>query len=271
MVFSDKARTRAEATLKKAVKKERETIDKQLWHLSNQAFSCQNDAAHAGQSCAKQWQYHQVSEQHVTQKGKHTGRGRPKKGAQPSQLEYFIHASAVEDKTVISERLDEKSWDVLGTNIESSALSDREVISAYKQQNTSIENMGFRFLKDPVFFASSLFLKKPSRIMGLLMVMTLALLVYSIAQRRMRKALEAQNETLPNQINEPTQKPTMRWVFQLMTGIHSVTMKLKDGIQAGVQGITIIQEKIIRLMGETTVQIYDLHKKDFSPAGGTPM
>jgi transposase len=57
-----------------------------------------------------------------------------------------------------------------------------EIINAYKQQNTRIENMGFRFLKDPLFFVSSLFLKKPSCIMGLLMDMTLALLVYSITQ-----------------------------------------------------------------------------------------
>ena len=46
---------------------------------------------------------------------------------------------------------------------------------------------GFRFLKDPLFFVSSLFVKKPCRIQGLLMVMTLALLVYSVAQRRMRQ------------------------------------------------------------------------------------
>jgi transposase len=48
---------------------------------------------------------------------------------------------------------------------------------------------GFRFLKDPLFFVSSLFVKKPTRIQGLLMVMTLALLVYAVAQRRLRQEL----------------------------------------------------------------------------------
>ena len=46
----------------------------------------------------------------------------------------------------------------------------------------------FRFLKDPLFFVSSLFVKKPARIQGLLQVMTVALLVYSVAQRRLRQA-----------------------------------------------------------------------------------
>ena len=58
-------------------------------------------------------------------------------------------------------------------------LSDAEVVAAYKQQQQM--ERGFRFLKDPLFFASSLFLKNPKRIMVLLMVMLLSLLVYGIA------------------------------------------------------------------------------------------
>ena len=75
---------------------------------------------------------------------------------------------------------------MLGTNIEARGLSDAEVIAAYKAQS-QVEG-GFRFLKDPLFFVSSLFVKKPSRIQGLLMVMTLALLGYAVAQRRLRQA-----------------------------------------------------------------------------------
>ena len=67
---------------------------------------------------------------------------------------------------------------VLGANIGARALSDPEVIAAYKGQ-ARVEG-GFRFLKDPRFFVSSLFVKKPGRTEGLLMVMTLALLVYSV-------------------------------------------------------------------------------------------
>ena len=39
------------------------------------------------------------------------------------------------------------------------------------------------------------------------MVMTLALLVYSVAQRRLRKQLATHHETVPNQINQPTHRP----------------------------------------------------------------
>src|SRR5438094_1537989 len=123
---------------------------------------------------------------------------------------------------------------VVGTNIEGSHLSDLEVIAAYKGQAHA--EGGFRFLKDPLFFVSSLFVKKPCRIQGLLMVMTLALLVYSVAQRRLRQALARQNETIPNQINQPTRRPTLRWVFQVLEGIERVRVTVEGGVHELITG-----------------------------------
>jgi transposase len=111
-----------------------------------------------------------------------------------------------------------------------------------------------------VFFASSLYLKKPSRIMGLLMVMTLALLVYSVAQRRLRSALTQHNETLPNQINQPTNTPTLRWIFQMMDGIHSVKMQVNNVIHKIVEGLTPLKKKIISFFGQTVMKIYGIEK-----------
>jgi hypothetical protein len=69
--------------------------------------------------------------------------------------------------------------------------------------------------------------KKPARIQGLLMVMTGALLVYAVAQRRLRQPLVRQNKAVPNQIQQPTQRPTLRWVFQLLEGIHRVRVTVQ--------------------------------------------
>ena len=91
---------------------------------------------------------------------------------------------------------------IIGTNATENELEVSAVIEAYKNQNASVER-GFRFLKDPQFFVSSFFLKKPARIMALLMIMTLSLLVYSVAQKHLREQLVEKNETLPNQINKP--------------------------------------------------------------------
>jgi len=102
-------------------------------------------------------------------------------------------------------------------------LRDQEVFDHYKGQK-HVER-GFRFLKDPMFFASSLFLKKPKRIVALTMVMCLALLVYSIGERKLRKLLQDQGETLQNQVQKPTQRPTLRWIFQLFEDVHLVKIE----------------------------------------------
>jgi transposase len=149
-----------------------------------------------------------------------------------------------------------KACFVLGTNIGASELSDAEVIAAYKGQ--SCVEGGFRFLKDPLFFVSSLFVKKPSRIEGLLMVMTLALLVYSVAQRRMRRQLTRHHETVPNQINQPTTSPTLRWVFQLLEGIHSVRVTVQGQVHELIEGRNDVQIKILRRFGERVCCLYQI-------------
>ena len=71
---------------------------------------------------------------------------------------------------------------------------------------------GFRFLKDPLFFASSTFLKRAERVMSLGMVMAVALLVYALGEWELRRKLLENQASLPDQKGRPTQRPTLRWV-----------------------------------------------------------
>jgi hypothetical protein len=108
---------------------------------------------------------------------------------------------------------------ILATNeLDDHALSSRELLEGYKGQKHA--ERGFRFLKDPRFLGSSLYLKKRQRLMALLMVMTVCLLVYAGLQYRIRKALKAHQATFPNHKGQPTQNPTARWVFQYVVGLH---------------------------------------------------
>ena len=67
-----------------------------------------------------------------------------------------------------------KAHYIVGGNTDPKELSAQEVVNAYKNQSSA--ERGFRFLKDPLFFVASFFLKKAGRIMSLLMVMLLSLL-----------------------------------------------------------------------------------------------
>jgi transposase len=90
------------------------------------------------------------------------------------------------------------------------------------------------------------------------MVMTLALLVYSVAQRRLRQALARQNATIPNQINQPTNRPTLRWVFQVLEGIERVRLMVDGQVQDLITGLNAVKINILRLFGERVCRVYQL-------------
>ena len=90
------------------------------------------------------------------------------------------------------------------------------------------------------------------------MVMTLALLVYSVAQRRLRQQLAHHHETVPNQINQPTASPTLRWVFQLLEGIHRVRVTVQGQVHDLIEGLNDMQIKVLRLFGEQVCRLYQI-------------
>ncbi len=110
---------------------------------------------------------------------------------------------------------------ILATNV-LEKLSPAEIIIAYKGQQSC--ERGFRFLKDPLFFADSVFLKYPSRVETMAMLMGLSLLVYTIGQRQLRANLKQNNTGVKNQLGKITDRPTLRWIFQCFQGIHVVVL-----------------------------------------------
>jgi len=256
IVSSEAALQRAEKRVSKAQKRELETVQKQLFHLQAKRFETPESAQAALSTLAGAWRYHQVAATELTEHKRYAGKGRPSAQTSVQATLWQIRAEVCPDAEAIHRQKQHKGCFVLGTNIEASDLSDAEVIAAYKAQS-QVEG-GFRFLKDPLFFVSSLFVKKPSRIQGLLMVMTLALLVYSVAQRRLRQELARQKESLPNQINQPTQRPTLRWVFQLLEGIHRVRVSVQGQIHDLIEGLNKVQITILRLFGQDVCQIYQI-------------
>jgi transposase len=256
VVSSQAAVERADATLKRATQREHEAIQKQLFHLQAQRFGTPEAAQEALCALPKRWKYHHIESFQLTEHKRYAGKGRPTPSTPLKATQWQIEGHVRADDAAIEQDKQTKACYVLGTNIDASELSDAEVIAAYKGQ-AHVEG-GFRFLKDPLFFVSSLFVKKPTRIEGLLMVMTLALLVYSVAQRRLRKQLAEHQETVPNQINQPTTSPTLRWVFQLLEGIHRVRITLQGQVHDLIEGLNDVQIKILRLFGNEVCRLYQI-------------
>lgn len=170
-----------------------------------------------------------------------------------SQVDTFIltvHSDA------IAPIVTQKSRFILATNVlDVARLPDEEVLAAYKTQATSVEK-GFKFLKDPLFFAESFFVKKISRLEGLLMIMTLSLLVYSLCERQLQSVLSEKNESVDTQTSKKTPKPTMRMVFNQFRGVHLV--ELNDQTSSFCTNLNDNHKKIIRLLGAPFAKYYFL-------------
>ena len=256
VIYSEAALNRSKQRMKKVLKKEHKRLEKQLFHLQAQRFASQEQALQALASLEKKLRYHDVVDRHWTAHKRYASAGRPRTDTPVKAVTWQLKAEFEVDHAAVEAAIEKGACFVIGTNIAPDQLSDAEVFSAYKGQ--SRVEQGFRFLKDPLFFVSSLFVKKPSRIAGLLMVMTLALFVYAIAQRRLRKALSSRGEQLPNQIKVPTSRPTLRWVFALLDGINRVLVRVEGGVRAILEGVTELKRKILMLFGRGVQQLYQI-------------
>ncbi len=253
-ISSKDMESRSVKSTDKAKKREHEKLTKELKKCSKKRFSCKLDAENAHQSLRKIAKLHLVEVEQIIEHKVYEKKGRPRPDAEFTIM-YQINGALVENQIAIETRARQGSCYVIATTVPEEELSDQQVVEAYKGQNSSVER-GFRFLKDPLFFTSSLFVKKPERVVGLLMVMTLTLLVYSIAQRNLRAYLREASETLPNQIEKETDKPTLRWIFQLMEGIALVRVCIDEVITTTVSGLTGLRMRILACFPLSVRKIY---------------
>ncbi|WP_052050570.1 IS1634 family transposase [Leptolyngbya sp. KIOST-1] len=143
---------------------------------------------------------------------------------------------------------------ILATNVlDDDAYPAQRLLQEYKAQQ-HVER-GFRFLKDPLFFTSSVFVKKPQRVEALALVMALTLLVYSLGQRKLRAQLAQADDAVLDQKQRPTRNPTFRWILQKFQAIHLVSV----GTAQQVSNLSEERSKIIRLMGFPACRYYLLN------------
>ena len=132
---------------------------------------------------------------------------------------------------------------------------DAEKMLEYYKNQSKVEK-GFRFIKDKSFRVSEVYLKKPQRIEALSMIMVLTLMVYSVAEWKLRKRLKETGQTIMDQIKKQTQKPTLKWVFALMREITEVKIEADSKVVTQIANINETKEKIIRLMGKNCEKYY---------------
>jgi transposase len=219
LIYSEPRQPQAQRTVDKQWLKQSDREVKAFQTLCRTAFACEADAHQALAHFADDLQATFLHDSTICSTPQYKKRGRPGPGAQPDQIVYHIVGALTSRIAARQARVDQHSCFILATNeLDEVQLPALEVLAGYKGQ--AYAERGFRFLKDPQFLASSLYLKKPERIMALLMVMTVCLLVYAALEYRIRRALQEHSATFPDQKGKRIQTPTARWVFHYFVGIH---------------------------------------------------
>ncbi|MBA3472960.1 MAG: IS1634 family transposase [Rubrobacter sp.] len=259
VLSSEQRRKRTEKTFWRQAARQQQEWEKVLWHLGNRAFACEADAREALKEATKRMpEWLEVEETTLSSRPRYVKGGRPGKDARPASIERRIKATLRIDRERAEHECERRARYIVGTNVlDPARLSEEELIRTYKGQG-GVER-GFRFLKDPLFLASSVFVKKPERIVALGFVMVVCLLVYRLAEHRLRKRLGERGQSIPNQAGKPSEKPTMRWVFQFFEGIDVLYVRSAAGIVSRhVLHLRPVHEQVLRLLGPAYQKLYDV-------------
>ena len=168
--------------------------------INSGSFFCRADAEAAADKIkrAAANSYHRLQYE-IKEVAKYP-RGRPAKGTTrtPIGYEYILDVKIDVDADAVSPLRLEAGCFVLICNLSSeqerSQWTANPLLELYKDQSGIEQNFGF--LKDPVI-VNSIFLKKPSRIEVLGLVLLIALLIWRLMERCMRRYLEKQKAKLP--------------------------------------------------------------------------
>ncbi len=93
--------------------------------------------------------------------------------------------------------------------------------------------------------------------MALIMIMVLALLVYSLAERKLRLRLAEEGQCVPNQVGKATQTPTMRWIFQVFEGVDLLIVRQNGKIVSRqVLNLRPVHLTVLHLLGPPVEYCY---------------
>ena len=245
---------RKQAAIKKIaqqVEKQLESAKASLRKLYKQEFACIAYAEIAIKRLSDSWKYHQITEIEYRERRVKKTTIKPKIESQTKAIVYQVTGEIETRSSVIEAEKVKAGRFILATNIlDTKSVSNQQVLSEYKAQQSN--ERGFRFIKYPLFFTSSVFVKNPERVEAIGMIMGLCLLVYNLAQRKLRQQLEVTNEGVRNQVKKLTNKPTMRWIFQMFQAVHLVTI---NG-EKQVSNLTQDRQEVLKHLGQYCCQYY---------------
>lgn len=237
----------------KQLEKDGTKARRSLARLKRREFACEADALNEAELWARDHPLYRFSHISVKKLCKRADkrRGRPKNGEKLIES-YFIDADIEPDQEKIENTKSRLGRFIIATN---DVNLDPDTLLSYYKGQQEVER-GFRFLKDKSFRVAEVYLKKEERIEALAMIMVLSLMIYSVAEWLIRKRLRESNQTIPNQLKKPTQKPTLKWIAFMFLGVTEVNIWLCGEKYQKIANLNENTLKIIKLLGPECEKYY---------------
>ena len=220
--------------------------------INSGPFYCRADAEAAAEKITKAAanSYHKL-QYDIKEVAKYP-RGRPVNGKvrTPIRFEYLLNIKIDVDEEAVAPLRLEAGCFVLLSNLIGKQERDQwpvdSLIKLYKNQSGIEQNFGF--LKDPVI-VNSIFLKKPSRIEVLGLVLIIALLIWRLMERCMRLHLERTKSEITGWKNRPTTRPTS---FMMTTKFLSILVARSGKQRQLVKPLKPVQLEFLQALGVST-------------------
>lgn len=246
---SDAHDRRRQKKVDKAIAKELEEINKLIKVNEKIEYACRPDAEAAIGRIPNQ-RYHRLSL--TVEERPHYSKGRPKADGTKKlkSMKYGLKISASVNEREVERLRQEAGCFALISNTLSEgpdSVSSRELLSIYKDQHMVERN--FAFLKDPVF-VNALFLKSPSRIEALGLVLVLALMIWRLMERAMRLNLRATESTVTGWEKRQTSRPTSLILTTKFVGVYVLATSLGRRLNKPMNPVQLRYLEILDLSPE---------------------
>jgi len=252
VVHSSAHDKRRHKRIDRLLQQKRKDLETHCKKINSGPFYCRADAEAAAEKITKTAanSYHKL-QYDIKEVAKYR-KGRPANGKArtPVGFEYLLSIEIDVDEDAVAPLRLEAGCFVLLTNLsdkqEREQWSVATLLELYKNQSGIEQNFGF--LKDPVI-VNSIFLKKPSRIEVLGLVLIIALLIWRLMERCMRLHLERTKSEITGWKNRPTTRPTS---FMMTTKFLSILVARSGKQRQLVKPLRPVQLEFLQALGVDT-------------------
>lgn len=249
VVHSSAHDKRRHKRIDRLLEQKRKELEATCKKINSGPFFCQADAEAAAQKLSRAAvnSYHKL--QYEIRKETKYPRGRPAQGKPrtPIGFEYILEVKIDVDADAVSPLRLEAGCFVLICNLSSEQerrqWTAQSLLELYKNQSGIEQNFGF--LKDPVI-VNSIFLKKPSRIEVLGLVLLISLLIWRLMERCMRCYLDETESEITGWKNRPTKRPTS---FMMTTKFLSILVAKVGRERQLVKPLRPVQLEYLQALG----------------------